>query len=563
MSKHQSSDAGPQERPERDGKRLSRRQFLKGAATVAGSAVVTGIVAACGGQVATSAIPTTASAAPTTAAPGAAPTVAAAAKPVAPAVVTPAGKLTLAQGIDPRSLWGNSSTTQQEINVSEQITEKLFEFSTDANEFEPRLATSWRQVDDTTLEVKLRPGVTFTNGEAFDAESAKFSIDEMIKAPSYSSFVGVIAGAEVVDKSTIRIKTKSPTLLHMPALAMGSFQYPPAYFKQVGADGFGQKPIGTGPYKLAEWVKDASVTLEANEKYWAGPPPTKTVVFRNIPEGAAKLAALEAGEIDFIIDVPLDAVERIQRNPDLQLFSRPSNRLFYLVPSVLTDTPLKNAKVRQALWHAVDVNGLIQGLFKGRAKPLAGQVLTPSFFGFDPNRKPTPYDPDRAKQLLAEAGFPNGFEFVFKYPSGRYAQDKEVGQALVSQLQKVGLRPKQEVLESGTFLTQLTSLQLNDMYLGGSLPPPDIHFMYQQFQTGFRYSYYTNAQFDELLKQGAATANREERAGIYKKMLDLCEQDPPYIPLYQPEDYYAGSKKLTGFVPRASQFLDVQTFKLG
>jgi len=556
MAKHQGRVEGLPERSSRDGKKLSRREFLKGAAVVAGGTVVTGIVAACGGQVVPSSAPTTASGANANA-----PT--AAAKPAAPAVITPAGKLTVAQGIDPRSLWGNSSTTQQEINVSEQITEKLIEFSTDAKEFEPRLATEWKQIDDTTLEMKLRPGVTFTNGEAFDAASAKFSIDQMINARSYAAFVGVIAGCEIVDKSTIRIKTKSPTLLHMPALAMGSFQYPPAYFQQVGMDAFGQKPIGTGPYKLVEWVKDAAVTLEANEKYWGGPPPTKTVVFRNIPEGAAKLAALEAGELDFIIDVPLDAVERIERNANLQLFSRPSNRLFYLVPSMLTDTPLKNAKVRQALWHAVDVNALIQGLFKGRAQPLAGQVLAPGFFGYDPNRKPTPYDPEKAKRLLAEAGFPDGFEFVFKYPSGRYAQDKEAGQAIVTQLTKVGLKPKQEVLESGTFLNQLTTLKLNDMYLGGSLPPPDIHFMYQQFQTGFLYSYYTNPQFDQLLKQGAATANREERAAIYKKMLDLCEQDPPYVPLYQPEDYYAGSKKLSGFVPRASQFLDMRAFQLG
>lgn len=493
-------------------------------------------------------------------------------KPAAPAAQAPAavpakaaapsGKVTIAQGIDPRSLWGNSSTTQQEINVSEQITEKLIEFTPNANEFEARLATEWKQIDPTTLQLKLRQGVKFTNGEDFDAESAKFSIEVLVNARAYASFASPIAGAEVVDKHTLNIKTKSPTLLHMPALAMGSFQYPAKYFKEVGEEEFGRKPIGTGPYKLVSWVKDSALTLEANEAYWAGPPAIKTVVFRNIPEGAAKIAALERGEIDFMIDVPLDAVERIERSTDLQLHSKPSNRLFYLVTSTLTDTPLKNPKVRQALWYAVDVDGLIKALFKGRATPLAGQILSPSFFGYDASRKPTPYDPEKAKQLLAEAGYPNGFDIVFKYPAGRYAQDKEAGQAIAAQLAKVGIRAKQEVLESGTFLTQLTTLQLNDMYFGGSLPPPDAHFMYQQFQTGFVYSYFADPQFDDLLKKSASTADKDERTRLIKQMLEFCDKNPPYIPLFQPEDYYAASKKLTGFVPRASQFLDVRAWKL-
>jgi peptide/nickel transport system substrate-binding protein len=472
------------------------------------------------------------------------------------------GKLTLAQGIDPRSLWGNSSTAQQEINISEQITEKLIEFTADASDFEPRLATEWKQTDDTTLQLKLRQGVKFTNGEEFDSASARYSIETMTKAPAYATFTNVIDGAEVVDKYTLNVKTKSPTLLHMAALAMGSFQYPAQYFQQVGPEGFGQKPIGTGPYRLVEWIKDNHVTLEANDAYWGAAPATKTVVVRVIPEGAAKLAALETGEVDFIIDVPLDAVERVERNSALQLLSRPSNRMFYLVPSTLTDTPLKDPRVRQALWYAVDVPALIQGLFKGRAKPLNQQILAPGFVGFDASRTPTKFDLDTAKQMLAEAGYPNGFDITFKYSAGRYAQDKEAGQAIASQLARAGIRARQEVLESGTYLTQLTSLQLNDMYLGGSLPPPDAHFMYQQFQTGFVYSYYSNPATDELLKKEAATANREERLALLKQMQVEFDKNPPYVPLYQPEDYYAGSRKLSGFTPRASQFLDLKTFKL-
>jgi peptide/nickel transport system substrate-binding protein len=548
--------------------RGSRRDFLRVFALGSGAA----LLAACVPPVAQ---PTTAPAkpAPPAAQPTAAPATSAPAQRVAQPTTAPAaapakpsgtstGRLTIAHGVDPRSLWANSSTTQQEINVSEQITEKLIEFTPDNESYEPRLAIEWRQVDDTTFRMKLRQGVQFTNGEEFDAESARFSIETMINAPAYASFTGVIDGAEVVDKYTINVKTKSPTLLHQRALAMGSFQYPPRYFARLGQDEFGKNPVGTGPYTFAGWVRDGHVTLEANEGYWGGAPPMRTVTFRTIPEGAARLAALETGEVDFTIDVPLDAAERIDRNANLQLFSRPSNRIFYLVPSTLTDTPLKNAQVRKALWYAVDADGLIRSLFKGRATPLRSQILAKGFFGYDPSREPTPHDPARARQMLADAGFGSGFEITFKYPAGRYAQDKEAGQAIASQLAQVGIRARQEVLEPGTFLTQLSAKQLNDLYYVGALPPPDAHFQYQQFETGFRSSYYFNPRFDGLMKQGASTANLEERTRVYQQILDLFDQDPPYVPLFQPADYCGGKKALSGFTPRASQFLDIRTISL-
>ncbi len=564
----------------------SRRSFLRILALGSGAA----LLAACGQQPpaapakpgpaeqGSSPKPTSAPAAPAAApAPTAAPAAKAEAKPAeapkptaAPAQAAPAakaaapsGKLTIAQGLDPRSLWGSSSTTQQEINISEQVTEKLIEFNVDANDFEPRLASEWKQLDDTTLQMKLRPNVKFTNGEELNAESAKFSIETMLKATAYTAFTSVIAGAEVVDPLTINVKTKNPTLLHMPALGMGSFQYPPKYFQEQGQDAFGRKPIGTGPYMFAEWVKDSHVTFEANTAYWNGAPAAKTLVFRNIPEGAAKLAALEAGEVELIIDVPLDAIERIERNTNLQLFSRPSNRLFNLTMSTLTDTPLKKAQVRQAMRYAVDVPALIRGLFKGRARQLQGQPLGPGAFGFDPNRKAFEHDPERVKRMFAEAGHPDGFEITFKYTSGRYAQDKETGQAIAAQLAKVGVRTKQEVLESGTFLTQLNALQLNDLFFSGSLAPPDAHFTFQTYQTGFRYAYYSNPAVDELITKGASTANKDERTKIYLQIHDLLDQNPPGVPLFSPDDFYAGAKKVGGFTPRASQFLDVRTITLG
>jgi peptide/nickel transport system substrate-binding protein len=334
------------------------------------------------------------------------------------------------------------------------------------------------------------------------------------------------------------------------------------YFQQVGPDVFGTKPIGTGPFKFVDWVKDSHVTMEANDSYWAGPPPMKTIVVKVIPEGVARMAALETGEVDFAINVPLDVIDRLQGNPNLQLFSRPSNRLFSLQFSTRNDTPIRNPKVRQALQYAIDTDGMIQALFKGRAVRLAGQLLSPSYFGYDPQRKATPYDPDKAKKLLADAGYPNGFDCVFKYSAGRYVQDKEVGQTIASQLAKVGVRVKQEVLESGTLITQLQTNQLNDMSLSGSMPPPDAYFMWSSWLSSSLYNYWSNQQFEALMDKSARTANRDERISLYKQCLDIFDQDPPGVPLYQPLEFYAASKKLSGFTPRAMQFLDLRTFKI-
>jgi peptide/nickel transport system substrate-binding protein len=212
--------------------------------------------------------------------------------------------------------------------------------------------------------------------------------------------------------------------------------------------------------------------------------------------------------------------------------------------------------------HAIDVPALIRGLFKGRARQMDGQPLGKGFFGYDPNRQPVAYDAEKAKQMFAAAGHPDGFEVTFKYTSGRYAQDKETGQAIASQLQRVGVRTKQEVLESGAFLTQLSSLQLNDMFFSGSLPPPDAHFTFQTYQTGFRYAYYSNKDLDALIERGASTANREERTRIYLQTLDIIDKDPPGVPLFAPDDVYAGGKKLAGFTPRGSQFIDVRSFTI-
>jgi peptide/nickel transport system substrate-binding protein len=471
---------------------------------------------------------------------------------------TGADTLVVAQGFDPRCLSPLFGTAQQDKNVSGQVVERLVQFSPDALGFLPELAIKWEKTAADTLRVHLRRGVRFTNGEEFNANSAKYSLDLMLRAPSLALFVAPLRGADVVDLATVDVKAKAPVSerLILSALAMGSFQYPPAYTEQVGLlRGFCQRPVGTGPFKLAEWVKDDRVVFDANADYWGGAPRVKRLIFRPIPEGAARVAALQAGDIDMAIDVPLDALDRINRDQNLTTYAIRGMRIFRLTLASKWEGPLQNKKVRQALQYAIDVDSIIRTVLKGRARKLEGQPLTPEYFGFAQGFKAYPYDPDRAKRLLAEAGFPNGFEVTFKYPHGRYAQDKEVSEAIAAQLLKVGVRTKQVVLEPGEFLTQLSQLGLRDMFYSGSLPPPDAHYFYTQFLCNFRYAYWCRPDFDEMISKAATTASDAERLKIYRDAALLLQDDPTGISLFAPSDLYATAKGVAGWRPYKDQFL--------
>ncbi|GAA0714042.1 hypothetical protein Drose_25860 [Dactylosporangium roseum] len=464
-------------------------------------------------------------------------------------------RLVVAQTADTRSLFANSSTSQLEINISEQVNEKLIEFSADGTKFEPRLAESWEQVDPLTLRVKLRTGVKFTNGEAFNAESAKFSLETMLKANAYKAFTNSIGSIAVVDENTVDVKAASPSDLVLASLAMGSFQYPKKHFETVGEKEFAAAPVGTGPYKFKEWTKGVKITFERNPDYWNGKVGFDVLEFRIIPDPAAQVAALQSGEVDVVVDVPRGSVEQIEATKSLKLATRPSNRIYYATFNTIKPGPLQNPKVRLALRYAVDTNALLEGPLDGHGFPLKGQITSAAFFGHDETRQPTTYDPVKAKQLLAEAGYPNGFEFHLQYSSTNI---KEVGQALATQFEAIGLTVKQDLLESGTFLQRLVAKELEGVFYSGSLPPPDSHFMYQQFESTFRYAYYANPKIDELIKQELASADRAERAKIFKSMLDEFDQNPAFIPLFQAKDAYGLNGKIEGFTPRASQFLDVR-----
>jgi len=259
----------------------------------------------------------------------------------------PQDTLVVAQGFDPRCLSPLFGTAQQDKNVSGQVVERLVQFSPDSLGYTPELAIRWEKTAPDTLRVHLRRGVRFTNGEEFNAHSARYSLEQMLRAPSLALFIAHLSRVEVVDLYTVDIKAKGPTSerLMLSALAMGSFQYPPQYTERVGLlRGFCTAPVGTGPYKFVEWVKDDRVVFEANTDYWGGTPRIRRLIFRPIPEGAARVAALQAGDIDLGIEIPLDAMDRVSNDPNLTTHAIRGMRIFRLTTAAKWEGPLQNKK---------------------------------------------------------------------------------------------------------------------------------------------------------------------------------------------------------------------------
>lgn len=465
----------------------------------------------------------------------------------------------VAQGGDPRSLSPFSSTAQQEKNISNQVVERLLNFGYTGEGYIPMLATGWEYVGDDTIRLTLRQGVSFTNGEAFNAEAAKWSLDQMMVAPPYATFVTLLDRIEIVDDYTIDVIAKAPTpeLLMMNALALGSFMYPPAYTQEVGIlEGFGTHPIGTGPYIFNEWVRDDRIVLDANPDYWGGAPTFERLVFRPIPEAAARVAALEAGDIDFTIDVPLDAFQRLENNPNVVTVAAPGGRVYRVTMSTLDpNSPLSKAEVRRALLHAVDADSILEFVLGGRGRRV-NQIVDASTFGFNPEIETPQYDPDLARRMLAEAGYPNGITVNFDYTNGRYPQDSEISQLLASQLEEAGVTVNQNVLESGEFLNRLVTLGLKDLFYSGSLTPPDAHDAYASYTCGFRYAYYCNEEFDRLYFEAAVTTDAEARQATYNQLAEILANDAHVIPMFVMNDLYAHRAGITGWTPSRDQFLD-------
>ena len=459
----------------------------------------------------------------------------------------PAKEVVFAQGIDTIGLDPVRDSSITAFNVHNQMFDRLLERDKSL-QLVGHLLTEWKLVEPTTWDVKLRPGVKFHNGEPFDAESVKFSIERIVdpnmKSPK-RPWLSSIKSVTVIDPLTARILTSSPDPA-LPARLTLVHAVPARYIKEKGDDHFAQNPIGTGPYRLVRYVRGDYTELAANPGYWLGAPKIAKARIRIIPETSARVAALQAGEVHVIANLPPDDVARMPKDR-VQAQAVPSIRIIFAGLVNTKGGPLDKKAVRQAINYAVDKKSLVDAVLQGygieNGNPVPNMVL-----GYNQNVKPYPYDPAKAKQLLAESGFPGGFEITMGSPSGRYLKDTEVVQAIVGQLGQVGIKVKLQVREWSAYMRSMGEKTSDPMYLLGWGAPaldPDT-WITPTLENG---QYYTSGYrlpdpINRLIGVARSEVDGNKRRALYHELAQALSDEAPRLFLYQQKDIYGVSTQL-------------------
>ncbi|MBI4607385.1 MAG: hypothetical protein HY726_00065 [Candidatus Rokubacteria bacterium] len=469
-----------------------------------------------------------------------------------------AARLTIGIGSIPNTPDPHRDSTANALPAYAQMFEKLVGVD-DAGKIVGLLAESWRALSDTLWEFKLRRNVTFHNGEPFTAEAVKFSIERVLSPATKSPWGGRIAAVdkvEPVDAHTVRITTKGPFAPLLQGLTVVDI-LPPRYFAEKGEKEFVSAPVGTGPFRFKSWVKQDHMAFTANPTYWRGRPVLDEVVFRSIPEDSTRVAGVETGELDVALLIPPEQVARLKaKGVDVRSVNQGQGMVINFRATV---EPLKLKKVRQALNYAVDKEGILKNLLLGYGRILDGQVVGPDGFGYNPALKPYPYDPKRAKQLLAEAGYPNGFTVKFHGSIGRYTKDKEIEEAVIGQLAEVGVTAHLEILEAGVFIQSFLGGTIGPLWIWAwqYLPAMDADLPLNFFQTRAIGRHFANPEYDALVARERAAMNPEERQKVLQEMAAFLRDDPPCIFLVQTAGIYAVQPRVQGFAWKPTYLMDL------
>ncbi len=434
-------------------------------------------------------------------------------------------------------------------------------------EVEPLLAESWEILDPTTYVFKLRQGVQFSNGEPLNADAVVFTY-EFNKAEETGGRIWswqTVESVEKVDEYTVKITTTEPDPVFLKRMGTPHASiYPPVHSEEVGYDGLSIEPIGTGPFVLKEWVRGDKVVYEANPSYWGGPgvAGVETVVWKSIPEADSRIAALEAGEIDIALDMPPTQIGVLMDQPDLTVSRALGTRIFYnMFNNVSTGigTPLEDVRVRQALIYAVDRQAIIDAVYRGQGEVIS-TYIGPLQFGYNPDLPPIPYDPEKAQELLTEAGYPDGFEIGMACPSGYYANGVEACQAIVGYLDEF-LDITLNVREANLHWDLECKQEFEPMFFDGAgdrFLDPVYPVNLIVITEDNCWAHWDNPELQALLKEAGGIVDPDKRREIYYQAAELMQADPPGIPLWQVYNFTGLNKRVSGFTPWPTELVNLR-----
>lgn len=464
------------------------------------------------------------------------------ASPAAPVSGTPAPaiqteKLTVIQTVTVDTLDAHTAQRPEAFMIVARINEALIDRNPQTLEFIPGLALSWRSIDDKTWEFKLRPGVTFTNGEQFTSATVKYNVDRIIdpdlKAAKGGSMRPLIDRVETPDPTTARIVTKAPYAMLLERLT--SFWIVPEQFaKDKGPDYVGLNPIGTGPYKFVEWQQGTKVTITRNDAYWGDKPAFRDVIFRPIAESSTALAELLNGSADLVVNLAPDQVDTVKKSGKLDVYNQPSVNVLELRMDALGrggPNPFTDKRVRQAANYAINKEAIAATLMGGYSKVIATNIV-PQMFGYDDSVKPYPFDTSKARQLLAEAGYPNGIDvdFLWHDVTG-FREQKSIGEAVASDLGKAGIRVKLRNVGPTEYTPLTQAGKAGPIFMGnnvnGSFFDGGFGFFYLRKQ--YTSSYYYSDELEAMILKVETTLDPNVRKQTLSQIQKLLHEEAPYV----------------------------------
>jgi peptide/nickel transport system substrate-binding protein len=465
-------------------------------------------------------------------------------------------------------------------NIAEHIFDKLVQMDADSRMI-PGLATTWKTIDATTWEFKLRKGVKFHDGSELTAEDVAYSIDRVAQIPNspgpFVAYTKAIVQKQIVDPYTIRFKTAAPHPL-MPNDLSTIYIVSKKAATGLSTEDFnsGKATVGSGRFKFVRYVNGDRVELARNDAYWGDKVPYEKVTFRIIKNEASRVAALLSGDVDAIEQPPIADLPRLKADPKFTITSKISHRVIYFnfdylersSPFItgkdgkpLAKNPLLDLRVRKAISKAINRQAIAERVMEGQATP-AGQLVSDKLFGNVPGMKAEPYDPEGAKKLLAEAGYPDGFNLTIHGPSGRYVNDEKIVQAVAQMLTRVGIVSKVETAPMAPYSSRASKQEFSFHMVGWGASTGEASSPLRSLLATFNrdkglgavnWGRYSNPKVDYVIEQALQQVDDENRRAMLQQATRLAMDDLGIMPVHFQYTIWA-TKKGVAYTPRTDEY---------
>jgi peptide/nickel transport system substrate-binding protein len=454
--------------------------------------------------------------------------------------------------LDPAFGQSTAGSTQAQAHIYDT----LVYFQGPSLQLAPMLAESWQLLDERTWEFSLRKGVKFHNGDDFTASDVKYSF-ELYKSERSPRriYAEEVTNVEEVDRYTVRLTTRGPNPTLLANLASLSI-LPREAREKAGDEAFATNPVGTGPYKLVEFVRGQRLVLEANPSYWQGRVTPQRLTLRPIADPTTRVSELKTGGVQIIDAPPAAQLKELEAGNTEPVVVKGARLIIH--PFNTTKKPFDDVRVRQAVNHAIDRDAIIKNVLEGHGEPLHGPFAT-AWLGYDPNLQPYPYDPAKARQLLAEAGYPNGFETVFNHSSGAMVKDREIAEVVASQLAQVGIK----VQLIPTERAKLQSDWLNGVFEGitsvvwGRAADPDPMLSWTFYK---RKGHQPDEQLNGLIEQSRRTLDPEQRKRVLQEFGRYVHEHAYWMFIHAQDDFWAKRKDVPWELTPASSTLQIMRY---